>query len=249
MKTNIHSIVYVLCILFISNFFSCKKENAWDCVKTAGKTISENRTLPPFHTIIIEDKIDVYLKQDQWNVLVKAGKNLIRNITTEVKSETLYIRNNNKCNFIRDPQKKVEAHIYLPELKYLKHTGSGNVYAINTFVQDTMIVRIESPGDVHLAIQTTYFGGSTHGNGDLYVSGHTKYFYYHYNGTNYIYARDLQVQNYVYLESHSVGHAYINLNNSGMDAALFTNGNIYYYGQASFLHYTYKGKGRVIRQD
>ncbi|GIV26237.1 MAG: hypothetical protein KatS3mg027_0051 [Bacteroidia bacterium] len=234
----------VLVVLFI---FSCKKENAFDCAKPTGKIITESRNTSYFHTIVTQGKIDLYLKQGNFSIQVKAGKNIIKNIETKIENETLYLANNNKCNFIRDPQKKIEIYIQLPELKYLKHNGSGNIYSESTFIQDTLILRIESPGDVHLNVQTHYFGGSTHGNGDLYITGITDYFYYNYNGTNYIYANDLKVQNYVYLESHSVGHAYVNLDNIGMDAALFSNGNIYYSGNPTYLSYKSKGKGRVIK--
>ncbi len=229
-------------------FISCKKENAFDCIKPTGKIITENRYLSYFHTIVTEDKIDVYLRQDnQNNVLVKAGQNILNNVITEVKNETLYIYNKNKCNFIRDPKKKIEVYVSLVKLKYLKHTGSGNVYSVNTFVQDSIALRIESPGDVHLQIQTSFFSGSTHGNGDLYISGNTDYFYYNYNGTNFIYANSLVIGNYAYLESHSVGYAYVNINNAGMDAMLFTNGNVYYYGNPTYLGVISKGKGKVIK--
>lgn len=244
-KKYLHNII-ITCILI--NLISCKKENAFDCFKPSGKISSETRGVSPFHTIIIQDKIDVYLKQDNFYAEVKAGKNIISNIITEVKNETLYISNKNKCNFIRDPKKKIEVYIHLPKLRYLKHIGSGNISSINTFVQDTMLIRIESPGDVHLQVQTNYFGGSTHGNGDLYISGQTNYFYYNYNGTNFIYANNLNINNYVYLETHSVGNAYINLNNIGMDAVLYSTGNIYYSGNPNYLNYKSKSKGTVIKK-
>ena len=237
---------FIFLLLFIS---SCQKENAFDCLKPWGKIIEEIRPASPFHTIVVQDNIEVYLKQEAFQIRVKAGKYLIDNVYTEIVNETLYIRNKNQCHFIRDPKKKIEVYVHLPKLKYLKHTGYGNIYTINTFVQDTMILRMETPGDVHLQVQTHYFGGSTHGNGDLYISGNTDYFYYYYNGTNFIYASPLSILHYAYLESHSVGHAYLHLSaNSGMDAALFSHGNIYYTGNPSYLKYTSKSKGIVIKQ-
>ncbi len=160
---------------------ACKKDNNFHCTISAGKIITEERTSQYFHTIIIKDKIDVYLKQDsKFSISIKAGKNLMKNIITEIKNETLYVSNSNKCNFMIDPKKKIEAHIHLPQIKYLKHIGSGNVYTLNTFIQDSIIIRMETPGDIHMQVQTSYFGGSTHGNGDLYISGQTNYFYYNY---------------------------------------------------------------------
>lgn len=243
---NKQLLIIILFIVF--TFFSCKKENAFDCIKPTGKIISETRDVANFHTILIEDKIDVYLKQDNFNIIVKAGKNIIHNVVTEIKNETLYISNKNKCNFIRDPQKKIEVYIQLPQLKYLKHTGSGNIYTTNTFIQDTIIIRMETPGDVYFQTQSKYFGGSTHGNGDLYVSGQTDFFYYNFNGTNFIYADNLKINQYAYLESHSVGNAYVNIDNIGMDAVLFSNGNIYYTGNPQYLKYTSKGKGNVYKK-
>lgn len=246
---HFYDIYYGLFCVTLCFSYACNKKNTFNCFTPAGKYTTEHRSLPSFHSIVIQDNIDVYLTQNsEYTAVVKAGKNLISNIHTEVKNETLYISNENKCNFLRDPKKKVEAYIHLPELRYLKHIGSGNISTLNTFVQDTLLLRIESPGDVRISVQTNYTGGSTHGNGDLYISGGTNYFYYYYNGTNYIHAENLKINNYTYLESHSVGHAYVNINNAGMDAALFSNGNIYYSGNPIFLNYYTRGKGTVIKQ-
>lgn len=215
----------------------------------AGKIISEDRNLSGFKNIELNNKIDLYIEQSNYfSVRVKCGKNLIHHIITKVENETLKILNKNYCNFLRDPEKKIEVYVCMPKLKYLKHNGSGNIYTQNTFVQDTFILRMETPGDVHLSINTHYFGGSTHGNGDLYLNGSTDYFYYNYNGTNFIYASGLNINQYTYLESHSVGHAYVNLNNIGMDAFLFSNGNIYYTGNPNYLKWKSKGKGSVIKE-
>lgn len=239
-------VVYVIIFSFL--LAGCKKDNKFSCPIFTGEIITQERNVSYFHTIIIQDKIDVYLKQEaNTTVSVKAGKNVINNIVTEIKNETLYVADKNKCDFIRDPKKKIEVYISLPDLKYLKHIGSGNVYSNSTFIQDSMIVRMETPGDVYLKVQTHYLGGSTHGNGDLYVSGSTDYFYYNYNGTNFIYANELKIHLYTYLESHSVGHAYVNIHQAGMDAVLYSNGNIYYTGTPNFLNYTTKAKGKVIK--
>ncbi len=240
---------YWLAYIFVLVLFSCKKENMFDCLKPFGSVETETRTVSVFNQIVISSKVNVYLKQDNYyEVSVKAGKNMLSNIHTEAANGVLTIKDKNTCNFVRDPKNHIDIYITAPHFKYIKQLGEGTVYCVNTIQEDTLIIRIEASGDVHMDINTHLFDGSTHGNGDCYVSGTTDYFYYNYNGTNFIYASGLNVHSYIYLESHSVGHAYVNANNIGMDAALFTDGNIYYTGTPAFMHYTSRGKGSVIKE-
>ena len=70
-----------------------------------------------------------------------------------------------------------------------------------------------------------------------------------YTGTNYLYAKDLTITNYVYLHSISIGHAYINAPQNGlMDIQLERAGNVYYTGNPSTINLTKNGKGELIKE-
>ncbi|MBX9853215.1 MAG: hypothetical protein K2X86_15835, partial [Cytophagaceae bacterium] len=70
------------CILIIAfNFilltlFSCKKGEQWDCVKSTGKIVQEERGVGTFDILYVEDNINVILTNDSTDkIIVEAGDN------------------------------------------------------------------------------------------------------------------------------------------------------------------------------
>jgi hypothetical protein len=51
MKTKL-----LLSIVLGFAFFSCKKENCFDCIKSTGKIITQERSLNSFKSVFVEDK-------------------------------------------------------------------------------------------------------------------------------------------------------------------------------------------------
>jgi len=250
-KKLIYIFVFALTFVLVN---SCKKENAGDCFKSSGKAQTSDRALSAFNKIRVEDRIDVFITQSpNYSVKVEAGKNLLSNIKTEVKDSTLYIRNINKCNFIRHPKNSiVKVFVSLPYLKYLRNGGVGTVYLENEFTQDSMYVSVANSGEVHLNVNLIYLHTSTHGNGDIYAKGFVDYGNHYTNGTNYLRFQDLIIQNRIDLNSYSIGHCYINAptNPIGglMKLEIWEAGNIYYKGEPDSLNLTRKGRGELIRE-
>ena len=78
-------LIFTTCLFL---FFSCKKENLCDCVKSTGPTNVIYRDLKDFNCIFLKDKIDLYLTQGpQFEVRVEAGANLQKLIKTELDGE------------------------------------------------------------------------------------------------------------------------------------------------------------------
>jgi hypothetical protein len=245
MKNNI--LFGLGCVFFL---ISCKKENLGDCFKSAGKTNSVIHDVANFTCIEASDKINYYLTQESnFSVKVVAGANLQNLIKTELDGETLRVVNNNKCNVVRGYKHTIDVFISAPYFKYILHKGIGVVKSRNQITQDKITVRIENSGAVDLDINTETFQGSVHGNGDLYLSGLTNKLLWNYYGTNYAYLSKLNINSYVYLESNSIGHAYVNAPNNGlMDVLIGKSGNVYYSGQPSKINLTANGKGKLYKQ-
>src|SRR5687767_8835474 len=107
---------------------SCGEDHMLDCLKSTGSITSDNRNLEAFHTMQVEDNVDVWIIPDSETfVEVKAGSNLIENVTTEVSNGRLTIRNINKCNWVRDYDKPVEAWVHTPLFRNIYHLGSGKL--------------------------------------------------------------------------------------------------------------------------
>ncbi|MBS1637968.1 MAG: DUF2807 domain-containing protein [Bacteroidetes bacterium] len=229
--------------------WSCKKENWCDCVKSTGKDETTTRDVQGFTCINLEDKIDMYIKQGpNFEVKVQAGEHLQKLIKTELDGETLKVVNNNKCNFVRGYKHKITVYVTAPRFKFIDHNGVGTIWTDGTIVQDTIGCKTHSSGDIHLNVNSKVMLCSTHGNGDIYLAGVTDNLQNDYTGTNFLYAKDLKVNSFIYLHSVSLGHAYVNAPPSGnMDIRIEQSGNVYYTGSPSAIQLTRTGKGQLIK--
>ena len=229
---------------------SCKKENLCDCVKSTGPTNTIYRDLVDFNCIYIKDKMDLYITQGpDFEVRVEAGANLQRLIKTELDGETLKVFNTNKCNWVRGYKHKINVYITAPYFKYIKHGGVGTIESTNTITQDEIFLRTENSGDFHLDLNTNRIVCSAHGNGDTYLTGTTKRLESDYTGTNYLYAFGLEVKDYIYLHSVSIGHAQVNAPDNGlMDIVIDRAGNIFYKGNPATINLSGSGKGNLIHE-
>ncbi len=248
MHCKVISSVAVALLCFIS--YSCKKENMCDCVKTTGKIVTQTRAVSGFTCIHLEDKIDLYMSQGPaFDLKVEAGEHLQSLIKTELDGETLKVVNHNRCNWVRGYKHPIKVYVTAPYYKYIGNWGVGNIETSGIIAQDTIRCKTYSSGDIHLSLSCKAIFCSTHGNGDIYLQGTTDELQNDYVGTNFLYASNLEVNNYIYLHSASIGNAYINAPYNGlMDIRLETSGNVYYSGNPSTINLTRDGKGELIRQ-
>lgn len=234
-------VVLVICI-------SCKKENMCDCIKSTGKTKTTTRNIANFKCIYLQDKINLYLSQgSNYDVKVEAGANLQSLIKTELDGETLKVFNNNRCNWVRGYKHSINVYVTAPYFKHIKHAGLGTINNGDVITQDEITLRVENSGDLKLNLNMGKIICSSHGNGDTYLSGVTNNLESDYTGTNFLYAKDLNIVNYVYLHSVSLGNAYIKAPENGlMDIVLDRKGNVYYYGNPSVINLKKNSEGNLI---
>src|SRR5688572_6814 len=106
----------------------CAKENAFDCLKSTGKIVTETRQLAAFNTIHVKDNLDVTLIPDSvYYAEVTCGDNLQANVNTEIRNGELWIENINKCNWVRSYKKPMEVKVHLPKLHSIFHDGFGKI--------------------------------------------------------------------------------------------------------------------------
>lgn len=243
-------IKFIVAFVLITIGFSCKKENMFDLFKTTGKIVTQKRELTGFNCIYLTDKIDLYLTQDStFKIEVEAGSNLQSLIKTELDGETLKVHNDNRQNWVRGYKHKVKIYVSAPYFKYINNNGVGTIQSVNTITQNLITIRTSNSGDLKLNVNTNEILASAHGNGDIYLTGVTKSFESNFTGTNFLYAKDLKILNYVYLNDVSIGNAYLNApENGSMDIKIERDGNIYYTGNPSNIVLTRIGKGNLIKE-
>lgn len=90
-------------VFLFLNILSCNKEDANDCFQTSGSIITEEIRVNSFTKIEVNEGINLVLKEGATQkVLVETGANLINDVEAIVVGETLFLSDNNDCNYIRD---------------------------------------------------------------------------------------------------------------------------------------------------
>ena len=161
-------------VLLLLLWGGCKKENMGDCFKSTGKIIETKRNVDAFHAIEIYDHINVYITYGtQAGIKVKAGENLLRHIETNVENGVLKISNENKCNWVRSFNKKIEVFISLTALNDLKFYGSGEIRLMNQLATDQLLVNLfDASGNVYLNVNTSLLELKSHtGTASIYARG------------------------------------------------------------------------------
>jgi hypothetical protein len=166
--------------------YGCKKENRFDLFKRTGKQIIEKRDLDFFNVIDVNDNLDVYLVQDSLCFAeIKAGKNLVSNIKTKVESNQLIINNNNKYNFTRSYQHKIEIYIHFKQLNELIYRGTGAISSINEIKNNSFTFNSWDGADtVKLLLDVPVVYANIHtGVADLIVHGKSNQLYAYARGS------------------------------------------------------------------
>jgi hypothetical protein len=226
----------------------CKKENLCDCFKGTGKPATETRELKAFSRIEMEDKLDVYFTQSSdssYGVTIEGGKHLLKLIKLEVVGNELRIRNDNKCDFMRNYKKgHIKVHVKAPGLTYITNKSVGNFYSENTLTGDVIEYDIQNSGNVTLSVNCNAVNGHLHGAGDATVSGSTLNNSIHSTGQSFINTENLSTP-FSYIYYNSSGEAKIYATGEIL-AEIYGSGNVYYRGNPGIITVKAYGKGKLI---
>jgi hypothetical protein len=140
--------------LFTWFFCACKKPADRLCFKSSGKEVSIFSILKNVYAIKLYDDIDLEVIQSTRNEIeIKGGENLVKHVKFNYTGDTLEIKNNNRCQFLRDETKNMKVILYSSDLKLLKAFGYGNFLIREAF--QTNKLRLENYGfgdmDVNLS--------------------------------------------------------------------------------------------------
>lgn len=228
--------IYPLLLSLLFLFNSCQKQN---------EIVSETRTLSPFTTLDVYDKIDVYYTQDTgYNIRVVAEQKLQAKISTEVSGGVLTIKDNNKFNFLRGSHAGITVYVTAPFIRTLKQNGVGTIYCTNTIKEDTICYSIQNSGDIHMNVNVISITGSMYGVGDVYLNGTAQFHNVNAAGECFVNAQGLTT-NYTFIVYNSTGQANVNATVE-LDAVTNYSGNIYYTGNPSVIHKSGTGSGKLI---
>jgi len=236
-------IKYLLLLSFATLLFaSCDK----GCLSSTGSETTNEREISDFRHIQVWDNIDVQITQAAENHLrVKAGKNIIKNVETEIQDGILIISNQNKCNWVRAYDKRITVFVDVKDLYEIEIHGTGEISSTNTIVSDSLMLNVwDAAGKVMLDIETKKSTIRYHiGTADIIYSGKTR--------LSYISANSFGLVDAVNLESEQTYISTLGSNNNYvwateiLEATISSIGNIYYKNDPVILRTFITGSGEV----
>lgn len=221
---------------------SCKKDNWPYCIKANGEIVEETRTLKQFDEIDFNLSGNLHITYDPNvsapTITIKTSKNIIDRIETEVRDETLHIKDSKCIRKLKD----FDAYLTVNDLESVKLNGSGNVYGTNLFSVSEIEFDINGSGNMTFEVDAQETGADINGSGNIILKGVSNDFEVDINGSGNVKAFGLVAQ-----------HVYIDINGSG-DAEVYAaktlnveisgSGNVTYEGTPT-VNITNSGSGSV----
>ncbi len=248
------TVTYII-ILFLFSFglfTACKDKNLLDCTKNTGSIIKESRTFnSEIRMIVLEDNVNlvinnIYAKD---KIEIEAGKHLMSKIITENQHDTLFIKNKNTCNWVRNYKKEITAHVSLNNLNQIEYRGCGDIVCVSPIHNTDFILDVwEGAGNIDLKLDVTSNQTYLHiGTADVKISGKAGNNYLSSESFGLLDTQNLYANN-TYVNSNSSNHTYVFAANV-LETTIQSIGNIYYTGNPKNITSDISGSGKLISLD
>lgn len=235
-------------IVLLLSIQGCEK-SPMGCFTSTGSITKIDRTIDAFHSIVLKDNVNLYLRQAGENkITVEAGNNLMSKIYTEVNGAGyLEIGNDNKCNWVRSYKKPINVYLDFIRLDSLEYRSIGNVTNDDTIRMDTLVVNVwEGAGTIDLTLKSYKTDSNLHyGTAEIITSGITTVSNVYLAGAGKIDNKSLAAT-HVYLNNKSSNDIYISSSKT-IGATIENIGNIYYFGNPGSVSLDKIGSGNLIK--
>jgi hypothetical protein len=245
-----HRFLFVaLCVLF--GLFSCKKAEDRSCFKATGNEVTKEIQLDAFEYMELYPHLEYELIQDSLDKLViTGGENVVNFVEASIQDNRLYIRNKNRCPFLRDPKKVIKVAIHFTTLNNLHYEGSERIFSKDTLRLPYFSLTIrDGAGPVDLKLNSeVVFADILHGWGDYTLEGKTKIARIGARSNGFCDTRKLVVTDSIYVASETSGDMYVQVGNLPLYGFIKSIGNVYYSGNPSPIKVVQSSTGRLIAE-
>ncbi|MFK7747599.1 MAG: head GIN domain-containing protein [Kordia sp.] len=181
--------IYFLFITIL--FISCDKEDINDCFQSSGSIISEVVTIADFSKIEVGENITLVIKEgEQHELEIETGANLINDVAAKVVGETLFLSDNNNCNYFRD-YGITTIYVTTPTLTQIRSKTQFEVRSdgMLTFpnlelISENFTNNNAASGDFKLQVQNQELKIVFNNLSNLFISGSTEEFIISFPGGN-----------------------------------------------------------------
>ena len=237
MKNLLTSIVALLIISANVNAQMFSKK-----IKGDGDIITKTRTVTDYDKIGVAGAFDVKLiKGKEGKITIKADKNLMEYIITEVKNGNLKIKT--KKGFNIRSSKTIVITIPFKDISAVSLAGSGDVYSDDVIDASDLKLSLAGSGDFNLTVSTKNLTSSIAGSGNMTLKGDSNEFTCSIAGSGNINGYGLKAS-VATVKIAGSGNVKVHATNE-IHARTAGSGNIYYTGNPSVEKTSSAGSGSI----
>lgn len=230
---------------------SCKKAEDRSCFKSTGGIVTKEVSLEAFELMELYPHIEYELIQDSLDKLViTGGENVVNFVEASIVDKRLYIKNKNRCPFLRDPKKMIKVEIHFTTLYNLHYEGSERIFSKDTLQLPyfTLTIR-DGAGPVDLKLNSEIIQADIlHGWGDYTLEGKAKIARIGARSNGFCDTRKLLVTDSIYVASETSGDMYVNVGSLPLYGYIKSIGDVYYSGSPSPIVVIESSTGKLIAE-
>lgn len=243
MKTNL---LYTLTLLVVLLQNACSPA---ECLKRTGEIVKEERVVNDFNTLIINDNVEVTLRNDSSNIVtVETGKNLISSIKTEVEGSILKVTNENTCNWARSYNKPVKISVGAKFIQSIEQFGFNTIKTAEVLEVNDLNILCKNSGDITLSLQANSVKLFTSSTSYINLIGSANTAFLHTNGMGEIYANKLSVGELRVLHENINDIHVFPIKSLNVIFNSQNKGNVLYYNEPESVTVEGGGIGKLIKK-
>jgi hypothetical protein len=242
-----NKIIFVGLFIALLLVVGCDKGQPFD---STGSITTEIRKTGVITKVLVYDNVNLTFADsiDSGTIVVSAGENIIRNISTEYNNNALTIKNKNKYNWTRDLNPDICVYLPCTNIEEIRHESVGRISCETSLKGNAFGLTVAyGNGIINLELfynEITVYntsGGIT----DIILKGQCDTFNLYHSNYAPCDCRKLHAQKAKVVET-GIQNCFISVLER-LEPTITNYGNIYYYGNPEITNYTNTGKGKLIR--
>ena len=170
----------IVALLATVSFVGCiDDDGSFGCTAGSGSIVEETFQFSEFKGLRLKCSADIFITQgEEFSVVAESQANILDNLDLQLDGDVLEI-DLDGCN--RDFQ--LSLFITMPELTFLKISGSGNITGENLFTSENLTLRISGSGNMDLDLDYQTVNTKITGSGNMDLRGLCDEFDYTISGS------------------------------------------------------------------
>jgi len=222
---------------------ACHKDGGWPCIRANGDIVKETRHVENFDRLEMDLSGNVYLTQDSSLttplVEIETSENVIDRIETEIKHNTLVIKDKRCINHLRT----MNVYVKVPDIEAVYLNGSGNISSKNTFRLSSLETSINGSGNIRFSVVADEVKADINGSGDIHLDGSATEFNVSISGSGNVKAYDLDSYD-CYVDINGSGDCEVTVSHL-LHVEISGSGDVHYDGTPTDFYVNNQGSGNV----